>query len=566
VNLKNYIPNPEEISQQEKLLAYRKLRDWMTEAAPELDASPGSVFGDLAVNPASLMLAAQEQGWNRVVSDLFLDNPAKGLVYNCDFLIEYLDNFTAGTAPARSMGMVRLVSTTGQHAEIDKGITLSDGNNSFQFATNYPGDVRILPTGSKLTPGTNNHTWYQTSENRYFVDLMVYGEPEATVRNNASFGTEGFPSHIVSIVAIHDFYTPVIGGVIEEHVARARNSYLAVSWNTRASSSRSLRYYFPELNYASSVITGDPEMKRAVMSPLGLPKPCLDLYMGSSLYGSTFRQVFRAEYEEDTDSFCGKLVLAHTPLRIRQISLPNSPLHIPFESYMWTDSDTTPALTSAFGSTPEYWVTFKMPRDPASGSPQIPVSVDPQGRKFQNLEVVYYADAVFDSIDQFFRTKDNSPMGVSLYSRMPYPVIIESLRVLYKKKKGYLFDRDFAEENVRYLFDNFSSDNPYNETDIGKVLQEAGAMSLDRIEANASLWMAPTSRLIVEEPELTPTRTILLSGSVPVPQFMVPSSSVMLGEFIENPEETGPEGPLGYGASTRNMAYIVNNIEFRETT
>lgn len=560
--LSQYLPLPEELTPSHLESTRGKLSSWLEQAAPEVDSSPGSVFGDLLVSPASMMFAAQELGVDRLASDLLLKNPAKGLIYNCDLLQAYLSNFTDGASVSRSFGVVRLVSSEDTLVELDRGIYFSSPTGaSFQPYLLNPGDIRILPVGSDKVPGQNDFTWFQTSANRFFVDIWIYGEPSSSVEEGATFATAGNISPINSVTALHTFYTPETIGSVPSHVERAKKSYLAVSWNTRASAERSVQYYFPELSFVSASIPGDVEMVRSLTNPFGLPTPTLDLYCKSSLYGSTFKEAFRADYDEATDSFSAEIHLAHIPLLIGDVSYPNSPLLITSESYGIPTDSTTPLLSAAFGKNNRFWVSFAMPRDPQTNLALLPTATDSAGDRYQNMQISYLADPVFDAVSEFLLHPENYPIGVSVYPRMPYPIVIDDLRVGYKKERATIFSRVEAAADVGTLMGTFTPDRPYSDFAVGQVIHGYGARTLSFVHSQANLHVYPAQRLLSEIPAAQ-NRDNLLANSEVIDSFPIGSSQFF---YDERNDQLLPEVDRKlFSAGPLNIAFVVNQVTFRE--
>jgi hypothetical protein len=51
------------------------------------------VIGDLIVTPQAYVITALEEGVSKILSDVSLENVSNGIVYNCDFVKQYLKNF-----------------------------------------------------------------------------------------------------------------------------------------------------------------------------------------------------------------------------------------------------------------------------------------------------------------------------------------------------------------------------------------------------------------------------------------------------------------------------------------
>src|SRR3954463_10208821 len=92
IKLSDYMPSPDELAVADILDARQRLAVYLATWYPELDSRPNSVFGDLHLTPLSIMMAGAEVGLERILSDINLSNPARGVIYNETFLRGYLES------------------------------------------------------------------------------------------------------------------------------------------------------------------------------------------------------------------------------------------------------------------------------------------------------------------------------------------------------------------------------------------------------------------------------------------------------------------------------------------
>ena len=88
-----YFPKPGELSAADLQSMRDRLNTFGRIAFPDIDMRPDSVFGAYALTPLACFLAGLEEAMRRFRSDLQLGNVADGIIYDCDFVTAFLQNW-----------------------------------------------------------------------------------------------------------------------------------------------------------------------------------------------------------------------------------------------------------------------------------------------------------------------------------------------------------------------------------------------------------------------------------------------------------------------------------------
>jgi len=147
--LETYFPDLEELEKQDIARARIKVVDMMRRHHPELDFAPGSVLGDLLINPMTTFVAGMETAMGRFMSDLDLENVANNIIWNCPFVEGYLGNFSVyAHETLQGSGVIQLVFTKDEEVTLDRGVrfAFSDGADVYYLKLPYDGDLRVLPS------------------------------------------------------------------------------------------------------------------------------------------------------------------------------------------------------------------------------------------------------------------------------------------------------------------------------------------------------------------------------------------------------------------------------------
>lgn len=559
-----YVPSPAELDQA-KIADYRELvAEWFAKDDPTLDTRPGSVFGDLAVNPLAKFLSALDQGVQNLQSDFLLENIANGTIYNCEYVAKYLKNFVPDDPDSnRAYGILRLTFSVDQSITIDTGtVFFSQPGDSFVVQVYNEGPIRILKVGSIAEEGSNDFVLHQTSQTRYFVDIPVMGDSTAPVLSNSVFSVSDQIPNITSISAIVDFNEAVELEGLPAKARRASNTYYAITFSTRAGMTRSLQREFPELINVSPVIPGDVEMVRSADNGYGVATPCVDVFIKSLYYGSTFKQVYKLVFDSVNDCFFGKIVTAHVPLKFtKAIYTGDNDLDLLLTTFSRSTRETSPKLSAAFSDANDYWVKIAMPRD-TNGLPLVPLATDDDEVIYQYFEIEYLTDPIYRSVKDFVMSTDNKPINTDINVRLCSPLIFDEFEISYKRKKGIALDKSKASREIYDSISKVSYNNPYSDSNVIDSMFYAGASSVEDIGGVAFAYVSATD-YYVNAGSVTDLDSIN-ALSVEVPVTPISNSDLFNVPFFD--ETVDPTENLRYSFGPRTSAFIVEeeNITYKQ--
>lgn len=561
--INTYVPSPEELDPAQIAAVRETVTLWFSKDDPALDTRPGSVFGDLVVTPLSKMLTALSQGVENVQSDFLLENIANGTIYNCDFVAKYLRNFVPDDPEAnRAYGIIRLVFSSDDNITLDSGVVFfSPNGDAFVPRVYNEGPLRVRKVGSISEEGYNDYVLHQTSQTRFFVDLPVMGDSLVQTKVNSAFSLSDEVVNLTSATAIVDFTATVAVEGLSAKAKRAASVYSAITFSTRSGMVRALKREFPELVNISPVLPGDTEMVRSSDNGYGVSVPCVDIFVKSNYYGSTFKQVYRLNYDADADAFFAQITTAHVPLKFtKALYTGDESIELQLTSYSRSTRTNSPKLSASFSDSNEYWVKVTMPRD-GDGVPQLPIATDDTSG-YQYFEVEYLTDPVYRSVKEFVTSEDNRPVNVDVNVRLCTPVIFDKLEINYKRKKGVTLNRSQASKEIFDTMFTTSYSEPYSDSKIVDSMFYAGASSVESIGGIAYINVGATD-YYVNDGEWSDVET-LETLAVEVPLMPVSSSDLFVTPFYD--ETTDPEENLKYAFGNRTSAFILdeNNIQFTQ--
>lgn len=556
-----YVPSPAELDPTSVANYRNVVSAWFAQDDKTLDTRPGSVFGDLAVTPLARFLAALDKGVENVQSDFLLENIANGTIYNCDFVSKYLKNFVPDDPESnRVYGILRLVFSVDQTVSIDTGtVFFSQNGDSFVTQVYNEGPIRILKVGSVATAGSNDFVLHQTSQTRFFVDIPVIGDTTTPITKNSVFTLSDQIPNITSVTAIVDFNEAVELEGLPAKARRAAGTYHAITFSTRAGVTRSLQREFPELVNVSPTLPGDTEMVRSSDNGYGVSVPCVDIFVKSLYYGSTFKQVYKLPYDSANDCFFSSLETAHVPLKFtKAIFTGDDNVDLTMTTFSRSTRSTSPKLSASFSDSNEYWVKIDMPRDD-NGLPIIPLSTDEDDNPFQYFEIEYLTDPIYRSVKDFVMSEDNRPINTDINVRLCTPVLFDEFSVHYKRKKGVALDKATANKEIYDTFFSTSYTNQYSDSKIIDTMFYVGASSVESIEGIANAHVSATD-FYVNEGTVTDFDSVdALKVSVPITPLS--SSDMFNEEFFD--EETDPDANLRYSFGPRTSAFILSEDKIR---
>lgn len=566
-----YYPNKLDSS---NLASYHEnLRLWVkANSTEDIDMKPGSVVGDLVLNPESILNASLDQALSNFTSDLDLANPASGVIYNCDFVGKYVENFsTTNYTEITSSGSIRLVFSDSSFRVIDRGTQFRAGTQIFVPRVYKEGNIRILPPGQTKSYDTNDYI-LTGLDNRFYVDIYVYSMESSSVENLENFEISEVIPGLIEIYAIGDFWNKSNTSSIQELANKTRVTSVSANATTRSGLVRLLRQEFPDIKAVSPVLGGDYEMTRQSVNPLGLPSPTVDLYVKTPLYGTEMKEPVRLNYDDSNDCYFGEILLQDTPLKFKSVAFADETItSLEFNSYFYSTDSKLPALSAYGTSANRIWISVPNPKN-SSGVPLIPSIIDLETNTFyQIFEVTYICDPGLKIIEDFFTATDTKPIGIDLRVKLFRPIDFTALYINHARKRGVKINQAKAREEITAYLQTISWPETYSDAAIIDSMFYSGASNVFKIESDAKLLVGPCDFLIPYIPdELKPAGLLTFSfinspdNVIPIPKFTITGSN----NFSYKSKDTNPsfEDNLHYSTGSRNISFLLNSnqILFRE--
>jgi hypothetical protein len=552
-----------EVSREELAAAHEKLRNWISaNFDANLDTRPGSVFGDLNLNPEAFIQATSEKALTNFCSDLDLANAASGKIYNCDFVSAYVQNFSSRTyTEITSSGTIRLVFTDSNYREIDKGLQFRSGEQIFLPRVYSDGPIKILPPGQTPEAGSNDFVLYGLGD-RFFTEISVYSMDAAEIANLEEFEVSENITGLVSVYAVGDFWSASTSNSLPDVANKTRITAISANATSRSGLVRLIQQEFPDTLSISPVLSGDYEMAQQVINPLGLTIPKIDLYVRTPLYGTTFKQPFKLYLDETDNSYFGEVNFIDPPLKIDSVNFADlTGGNLTFEDYIVSSNVNLPALSCVGSKYSRIFIRIPVPKD-STGAPLLPsLPDDVNGGFYQNFEVTYRTDPGMKVIDNFLSSPDTKPVGVDIVVKMFHPIDFSALYVNYARRRGVKLNQAKASTEINQYLSAIAWPDTYSDAQIIDSMFYAGASNVYKIESDAKLLVAPTQYLLREIPEdANDAKTN--KELIPVAQIQ---SSYNFGSKSrdENPDF---ETNMHYATGPKNISFLIDStkILFRE--
>lgn len=542
-DLNNYLPAYSEVDEVTYQAMRKKASDWLLAGQPDLDVRPDSVFGDLFLNPAARMMAANEIAIARLRSDMDTAAIARGeKVYDCEWVERFLAGF--GVYPRdgiKASGVARFVFCCDQNFELDRGLRLQFDNDDltiFELRLQEEGKANILPVGSTATAGRNDYVLRQLDVDLFAVDIPVLGAmPNDPVLDGAAATLDRTITDLGSVNAVGDFYQGYEDLTLPNLAKKTQQTIHSASLSHRGAARNFILQEFPAARAASPLVAGDYEMVRDTVNPLGFNTGAMDLCVKSQQYAYTDTQIIRLDYylEQDAvevDRFIGKLDLINPAIQIESITAVASPdvslsdgteaTQIIFSRS--TDQANYPMLSAAYSEREELWVAIAMPRDPDNQDRLLTPLSDGTG-EYAYFEVTYRIDPLLLPISQFLNSTDNRPWSLKNHVRGFVPIVIDSLEIHYTKQAGVNPTLDTAREEIYNYFYSLGYPERFNDGPVADAMYYAGASS-SRIELQGRVEFSPAGR-VLQDVAADPTEDLAdaLANSVIVPTLTITGAS-----------------------------------------
>ena len=489
-----YMPSMLELTQEEVLDVRQRLEIYARESFPDIETEPNSVLGDLLLTPQAYQIAAIEKGMNRFMSDLDLGNIANNIVYNCDFVEQYMKNFAVGSIAdaVKISGVLRLVFNTNKQYILDRGTLFKTGDIYLSIYLPNKGPYTINKVGEAVISGTNGTTLIDSgSPNSYFADVPVIAAvvPEgdvAPIVKGASMSISTIIPELGSIAALYDFTTATETISTSALAKRARETMYSASLNTRMGAIRFVNSMCPFVESVFAIKNGDREMLRDYRgNAQSVSSGCMDLYVRSKSFPFVEEQTVRLDLSEDTEYFEGEWDYVGQPYYIESITNQD------------IDADTIEAdilsyNTKGLGALAAYteYEKFRIRiknkfRDEAHLESYYLYEVDENGKRYANFLIKYRTDPMLHAISATINNSDYTPINSNIMPKGFIPIIIRKFNIQYVKKDGVTPDLDTAKEEIKSYLDYLGAPNAYSDAEIARIMGEAGVKYVIKIDVNA---------------------------------------------------------------------------------
>lgn len=566
-----YFPDVSEIDQAALLSARQRLDTVLKKAYPDLDTRPASVFGDLALDPYAFLVAAHEVAMGRFMSDLDLEQVANGVIYNCDFVKKYIQNFaTVSQGTLKSSGVIRLVFCNDDNYTIDRRARYSFGDGSeFTLRLPHPGMLIILPVGSVPQAYTNEYTLKQISETNYAIDIGVVGSMTAPITAGTAGDTDYPLTDLTDILAVTNFDSGLPTESLATLAAKTREAFYTATLTTRSGANNYLSREFPDLAATSPIMPGDTAAVRASVNPLGVANGKVDICVQSKNFGTPVEQTIKLTYSATGASgpaYYGSLDFIEVPHYLNSIKYagsdaidlgvkgPTGAITILSQS---TDFAKAPLLTSAYSQLEKFWVRILAPSP--SGFDFDPVNGDDDSQ-YAYFTLNYVADPLVNVVSDALDAADLTPVGVDMLVKGYVPIYIRSLVVTYTKRPGITVALDTARNEIYNYFRLLGYNKVYAASKIYDAMYYAGADDVTSISVNSAVQWSVADKILPASVTAAPVGPTAFQAAL--------TASIALPANVPNTlTATAAFDATSYGVlEVRNRGYYlpIENIIFSE--
>lgn len=473
--LGTYFPDSSNLD-AERIRAMRiALGDLLAAAGQDVDITPNSPFGDLIATPMAVGMAANEEAWNRLLSDLNPQNAAEGEVWNCEFVTRYLRSFGIyDETIQQSWGVVRLQFTSGAERSIDKSTSLVMDSYTFRFFLPWDGPLQL---GGAPAAGANFKAYVPSGKDRFVVDLLVVGTPGVAIAAGTSPQFDRDIEGLNSASLISPVYAGASPTQLQELARRVLTNSHTRHPVTRGGAENMIRQRFPDVTAVSAVLSGDSEMLRDSVNPAQVAAGAVDIHVrGKSLLSDAIA-IYLPTMQGPTGSgvVCsGFLNLPETPIVIDSIT--HNGLQVAWDAISVSEDPKLPGVSAAYGKSEKLLLRI-------SADGLTPVSID--GVVKVAFVVNYRFDPALKACQELLNSPDYTTAGLSINLRWFVPFYINDLTVRYARRAGVSFLREQCRSEILASFNGHSLATPAFAAAVSDSLYYAGAHSMTELQLDA---------------------------------------------------------------------------------
>lgn len=584
-SLQGYLPLPDELTAAQVRDWEVFLRTWIAAVNAEAVTAENSPFNDLHIRPLAAFLSAMDTACDRMRGDHDLPTIAAGGAWNCDIATKFVKNFYPQlSAPAYAYGHVRLVFSAGEYREIDRsfriqfsvlnGVTAGTTVETFYPMLFSPGPLVIRPPGSAWRPLENCYVLTQINDSEYAVDVPVYGAGQSVVPQGTAGAINLTIGGLVEVTSLGTFTTGTGSDSLAALAKKASTQAFASSLNNRTGAVAFLRREFPYLKDATATISGDSEMVRGTVTPLGISKPALDVFVRSDVLNLLQTAVVRLPYYQSQNGqpvrkFIGKLDLPGFGCIIEDIqAVDNTNLDLGLGSdrikivSRSKVSSLAPRLSVARSVDEELYIAIQMPVG-LQNNDLIDVDIDGAGNPSAAFQISYRADSAIPTVSSCLRSQDVQPVNVQTLARGLTPVWFKSLTIRYRRSPGTLFQTAQATDTITRYINSVAYPDALSDAYIADAVRAAGGTLVDTLcDAQLLFSLASWSRADLQDPA---TDWLSIEAAMKLIPVYV-ALTIPQANFNVRDPLLGTADALFYAAGPRNITWFIDsdNITFEE--
>lgn len=551
---------PKTASLEKVNAARRQISALVGDYLPDVDVTPGSVTGDCVITPMAIGLSGVEEATDKLLSDLRLSQPARGVIYSCEFVESYLANFGVydlALSPPR--GVVRLTFSADLALVVNRNTFFNFGSDDvwrISVVNKASGNVSINPSTAVPDGNADNYYLRQIAIERWAVDLPVEASSfTAPVRKNSSATVSTIPANLVSAVAATDFRDGIGPRKLSDLARRAQHISASASMNTRAGIRSFFFQRWADSVMVSPVIAGDEASIEVVTSsPLALPRPTIDIFYRSGQDYQTLTERVKLRYVEVNSEFVfrGRLDLSWRPTELLGVTWAGDD---GATSGWEVFSSSNGAREDFFGSRHEtLWLSVAPVLD-SNSLPLIVIDEDDDG-PYAWFDVAFRADTSLPQVRGFVESADNVPPGVEVLVREPHVASV-GLSCLIIRDKGAAINLTDLRNRIGAYFLSVGNPNALSLSQIHRIIQQLGARTVS-VACLSSCSPSPASRLLRDVTDLVTLTQDWSADSDFIAATVTNDFSAIL-DF-----ESHSVGESKWAKSAATTKVVLSNLEIQE--
>jgi len=493
-----YFPDVDAIPTSDLRAAHSRVTDYLLRHHSDTDVAPGSVVGDLLVNPMATMVAGLEIAMGRFMSDLDLENVANNVIWNCQFVEGYLGNFAVYDATTlQGSGIVRLLFNTDKTITIPRGIrfVFADDKEVYYLSLPFDGDVRVLASSDVPTPLTNDVRMTAVGPNSYAVDLPVKGNMLTPVVAGDTGKTDITFDELMSVTAVVDFVDGLPPSSLPELARITRMTSYSATPTSRGGINHFIKHAWPETRTVSSLLPGDAEMQRHTDSgPLFLARPAVDIIYRSAA-DHTLAQIV-VNIPLSGERFQGVVKFPDIPTRIGGMHATANrkpPAHTVWVAR--THNAALPGVTFGYSADAEFWVSIDPPIN-EGGIRDVPTFTGEDGTTYGSFTIAYAYDPLLGPVSRHMSSGDNAPIGVDTHVQAGPIAVIDRMDIYYEKQPGVTAIFDTAKIEITDYVNGVGWPTVMSAAELATKMKYSGATYVRDITLEGQITYVASDRVM----------------------------------------------------------------------